>query len=260
MLQFDEETAARLGRMYDAPYAVERRRVIRAALAVRRGEAILDVGCGPGHVACEVAGEVGSTGMVTGVDSSTTMLALASARADQLGMQDRARFLEGDAVRLPVTDAAFDGAVVSQVYEYVSDLAGALGELHRALKPGGRVVIFDTDWDSVVWHSSDSDRMRRVMKAWEEHLADPFLPRTLGIHLDTAGFQVTTVNAVPMFDSSSAPSGLRNLAEVVRAFVVGHSGVSETEAEAWYQDLGQLAAGNEYFFCLTGFLFIARRR
>ncbi len=259
MLQFDEETAARLRKMYDAAYAVERRRRIRKALAVRRGEAILDIGCGPGYVACEVAEEVGASGMVTGVDSSATMLALAAARAAQLGLQDRSRFLEGDAVRLPVADAAFDGAVISQVYEYVADIEHALGALHRALKPGGRAVIFDSDWDSVVWHSSDSERMRRVMKAWEEHLADPLLPRTLGSKLEAAGFEVRTVEAVPMLDSSWAPSGLHNLAELVRTYVPGHAGVSESEAEAWSQDLHHLAASKQYFFCLTGFLFIAQR-
>jgi ubiquinone/menaquinone biosynthesis C-methylase UbiE len=260
MLQFDEETAARFGKMYEAPYAVERRRVIRKALAVRPGEGILDVGCGPGFVACEVAESVGASGMITGVDSSATMLALATARAAQLGFEARSRFLEGDATRLPVPDAAFDGAVISQVYEYVADIPGALRELHRALKPGGRAVIFDTDWDSVVCHSSDHERMQRVLKAWEGHLADPFLPRTLASHLDAASFEVLNVEAVPMFDSSWAPSGLRHLTEVVRAYVPGHAGVSEIEAEAWFRDLDQLAARNEYFFCVTGFLFSARRR
>ena len=118
----------------------------------------------------------------------------------------------------------------------------------------------DTDWDSVVWHSSDPERMKRIMKAWEDHLADPRLPRTLGGHLATAGFEVMAVEAVPMMDSSWAPSGLRDLAEVVSAYVPGHAGVSESEAEAWSRDLDQLVARNEYFFCLTSFLFTARRR
>src|SRR5262249_47813059 len=158
-------------------------------------------------------------GMVTGVDSSATMLALATARAAQLGLQERSRFLQGDATRVPVPDAAFDGAVISQAYEYVADVPCALRELHRALKPGGRAVIVATDWDSVVWRSSDHERMQRVLEAWEEHLADPFLPRTLSNYLDAASFEVVNVEAVPMFDGSTAPSGLRELADVVRAYV-----------------------------------------
>lgn len=47
----------------------------------------------------------------------------------------------GDAVRLPAADGAFDAAVSTQVYEYVADMPAALAELHRVLKPGGRIVI-----------------------------------------------------------------------------------------------------------------------
>lgn len=259
MLQFDEETASRLRTMYEAPYAVERRQRIRTALAATPGESILDVGCGPGYVACEVATELGSSGSVTGVDSSSTMLALAAARASELGLQHRTQFLEGDAVQLPVGENTFDGAVISQVYEYVADLPRALASLRQVLKPGGRAIILDTDWDSVVWHSTDPDRMRKILKAWGEHLADPILPRTLGAQLQAAGFTVDAVDAVPMFDCAVHDSGLRTLAGLVRAYVPGHGGVSVLEADAWALDLDQLAARADYFLSITGFLFSARR-
>ncbi len=260
MLQFDQETTLRLQKLYEAPYAVERRRRVRQALGARPAEAILDVGCGPGYVACEVAEEVGASGEVTGVDSSPSMLAVAAARAGQLGLQDRTHFVEGDVARMPVPDHGFDGAVVSQVYEYVADLEPALEELRRTLKPGGRAVILDTDWDSVVWHSSDSDRMGRVLEAWEEHLADARLPRTLGTRLEAAGLKVESLEAVPMLDSTWVVSGLRSLSDVVRAFVPGHAGVTESEAEAWLQDLDHLAARGDYVFSVTSFLFSARKR
>ena len=47
------------------------------------------------------------------------------------------------------------------------------------LRPGGRLLVLDTDWDAIVWRSSEPDRMRRVLAAWDEHLADPYLPRRL---------------------------------------------------------------------------------
>lgn len=260
MLQFDDKTARGLRKMYEAPYARERRRRIRAALAVRSGDAILDVGCGPGYVACEIAEEVGASGSVTAVDSSPTMLAVAAARAAELRFEQRIQFLEGDAARLPVDTKAFDGAVIAQVYEYVADMATALMDLHRALKPGARVVAFDTDWDSVVWHSSDAGRMQKVLKAWEEHLADPVLPRTLGSKLEAADFDVTSVDGVAMLDSDRANSGMRALADLVRDFVPGHGGVSASEARAWFDDLEQVAKRGDYFFCVTGFLFTATCR
>ena len=218
MLQFDKETASRLRKMYEAPYAAERRRRIRGcsalSLARRFWTSAADLAMSPA-----IAAEVGPSGSVTGVDSSATMLALAAARAEELSLQDRTRFLEGDAAQLPVSENTFDGAVISQVYEYVADLPRALASLRQALKPNGRAIIFDTDWGSVVWHSSDADRMRRVLQAWEEHLAEPDLPRTLGTQLEAAGFAMESAAAVPMFDCPWVESGLRSLAELVRSYV-----------------------------------------
>jgi arsenite methyltransferase len=58
------------------------------------------------------------------------------------------------------------------------------------LRPGGRVLVLDTDWDSIVWRSGDDERMERVLAAWEEHLVDPHLPRSLKGSLERAGFEV----------------------------------------------------------------------
>ena len=67
----------------------------------------------------------------------------------------------------------------------------ALTELRRVLRTGGRALLLDTDWDSVVWHAADRERHQRIMAAWEEHLVDPHLPATLPGQLRRAGFRVT---------------------------------------------------------------------
>ena len=98
--------------------------------------------------------------------------------------------VKADATALPFPDATFDAATSIQVYEYIADLSTALAELYRVLRPGGRALILDTDWDSIVWQATDPDRMRRVLAAWTQRFVDPHLPRSLASQLRAVGFKV----------------------------------------------------------------------
>ncbi len=119
--------------------------------------------------------EVGPDGTVTGLDPSPSMLALARKRRLAAGAAE-VRFIDGKATSLPFPDASFDVVTSTQVYEYVADMETALAEAYRVTRPGGRLLVLDTDWDSVVWHSTDPDRMRRILTAWEDTWSIPTYP------------------------------------------------------------------------------------
>ena len=256
-LKFDEDASRRLEAKYTTPDVVEQRRVIREALALAPGERVLDIGSGPGLLACEMAAEVGPGGAVCGVDVSESMLAMAQAREtppDSAPVEYRAAGAE----TLPYEDETFGVAASTQVYEYVEDVPAALSELRRVLRPGGRALILDTDWDSIVWASSDDDRMKRVLAAWEEHLVHPFLPRALTRLLREAGLQVTERRVVPLFNAGyDLNTYSAGMLELIAAFVPGRRGVNEAEAQAWASDLRSL--GDDYLLSLTRYLFLARR-
>ena len=141
-------------------------------------------------------------------------------------------------MRIPHPAESFDVVVSTQVFEYVDDVAGALDEVRRVLRPAGRVVLLDTDWASVVWRSSDDARMARVLTAFEDHLADPHLPRTLADGLAKSGFMLTHQQVVPIlntgYDNRTYSAGL---IDIVSGFVPGHGGVTADEARAWADDL-----------------------
>ncbi len=190
VLQFDEDAARRIQRLYSTPDVVRQREEVLTLLAPRPGERVLDVGSGPGFLVASLADAVGPGGAVHGLDPSTPMNAVArNLTADRPWV----RIDEGDALSLPYPDATFDVAVSTQVYEYVADLKAAFTELHRVLRPGGRALIIDTDWDSIVWNATHPERMQRLLTAWTKRFADPHLParspgnfRMPGCRCDTA--------------------------------------------------------------------------
>ncbi len=126
------------------------------------------------------------------------------------------------------------------------------------LRPGGRLLVLDTDWDSIVWRSSDDERMRRVLSAWDGHLADPHLPRRLAGLLEGAGLSVTHRAVIPLLNVGYDPGTYSaGLVGFISAFVPRHSDITAGDIASWASDLTGLGPG--YFFSLNRYLFLAVR-
>jgi hypothetical protein len=101
----------------------------------------------------------------------------------------------------------------------------------------GDYSLLDADWDSIVWHSRDSTRMRRVLAAWDVHLVDPDLPRRLMGLLRGAGFAVSHRAAIPLLNTGHDPNTYSaGLIGFIIAFVPGHQSLTDTNVQAWADD------------------------
>jgi demethylmenaquinone methyltransferase/2-methoxy-6-polyprenyl-1,4-benzoquinol methylase len=112
----------------------------RAALGP--GDSALDVCCGTGDLALELAGRVGPTGSVIGCDFSEPMLDLAREKAQERG-EGGVRFEWADALELPYDEGGFDAVTVGFGVRNLADLDRGLREMARVLAPGGRLVILE---------------------------------------------------------------------------------------------------------------------
>jgi demethylmenaquinone methyltransferase / 2-methoxy-6-polyprenyl-1,4-benzoquinol methylase len=118
------------------------RAVERAGLAA--GDDALDVCCGTGDLALELARVVGPSGRVVGCDFSERMLELARDKAAaRTGGDAPVEFEWADALDLPYDDASFDAVTVGFGVRNLSDLGAGVRELTRVLRPGGRLVILE---------------------------------------------------------------------------------------------------------------------
>ncbi|MCL5104954.1 MAG: bifunctional demethylmenaquinone methyltransferase/2-methoxy-6-polyprenyl-1,4-benzoquinol methylase UbiE [Armatimonadetes bacterium] len=106
------------------------------------GGRALDVCCGTGDFAFELAKKVGSKGSVTGIDFSVPMIELARHKAGRIGC-DWVEFLVGNVCKLPFPDNSFDCVTVGFGLRNVADVTQALAEMTRVTKPGGKVICLE---------------------------------------------------------------------------------------------------------------------
>jgi demethylmenaquinone methyltransferase/2-methoxy-6-polyprenyl-1,4-benzoquinol methylase len=117
-----------------------RRSAERADLS--QGDSALDVCCGTGDLALELARWVGPSGSVIGCDFSEPMLEVARSKAAERGL-GWVRFENADALQLPYADRSFDAVTVGFGVRNLADLDRGLAEMTRVLRPGGRLVILE---------------------------------------------------------------------------------------------------------------------
>ncbi len=170
------------------------------ALSPRRGEIIMDVGCGAGQTVLQLADAVGPSGRVIGVDIAALLLHVARRRASG---RENVDLIEGDALRVDLADASVDAVFSRFGVMAFADPVATFSNLHRMLRPAGRLAF-------VCWRSLEENELDLLplRAAGLEHRADltPFSferPAFIEDVLDRAGFREIGITA----DDQAVSSG-----------------------------------------------------
>lgn len=124
----------------EAPHPLITRDRLREVLRPQPGERLLELGVGTGYYSCELAEWIAPGGTLELFDLQQKFLDHTMGAAAQRGLTNLVP-TQGDATRLPYEDASIDGVVLTAVLGEIPDRAAALQEIHRVLKPNGRLVV-----------------------------------------------------------------------------------------------------------------------
>lgn len=117
-------------------------RVVADDVAALAPAIVVDVGTGPGALAVEIARRCPSASVI-GVDLAPEMLATAEERAGEAGVADRIEFVTADAAALPLAEGSVEVVVSTLSLHHWRDVPAVLRELHRVVREGGRVLLYD---------------------------------------------------------------------------------------------------------------------
>jgi len=139
-------------------------------MQIRGGHNVLDVGCGVGFDTANLAHLVKATGKVIGVDYDKEMIVQADKYVESSGMSDRGLHRHADAKQLPFESNCFDSCRSERLFQHLVEPEQALKEMIRVTKPGGWIVVLDTDWGTLSADTSKPDIARRLWNLQAENL------------------------------------------------------------------------------------------
>lgn len=173
------------------PTAQSYKQEMMEQLALSVGATILDVGCGTGQDAQDLARAVGPGGRVVGIDSSETMLEIARARTAQAQLP--VEYVLADATQLPFADASFDGCQASRVLGHLHEPGQALAEMVRVARPGARIVVADGDLDLTIVDIPDHALARKMIHSACDQMVQGWMGRQMPRLFKQAGLSVIRV-------------------------------------------------------------------
>ena len=231
--------------------AIQRLRVAATELlGVRLGHHVADVGCGTGDLARTLAGRVGRTGGVVAIDRSETMLTEARRRRTATTLP--VEFRVGDIINLALPSAAFDGTVCERVFQHLASPRAAMAELVRITRPGGRIVVIDTDWGLHAIHGADPALTATIIEAWAHNATNGFAGRQLCALLADAGMREPTVVAETI-TSTDPRQPLVAPFTAMATVAVAAGAVNDNEAEHWLAELVAAGEQGRFFWAVTMF-------
>ena len=223
---------------------------VMEALSLGAGDHVLEVGSGTGDDLRDLAQTVGVAGRVVGIDSSQELVDEARHRTRDYATVE---VHQGDAHRLGFPDGTFDRVRVERVLMHVTEPAVVVGELTRVLRAGGRLVLAEPDWDTLVLDSDDLATARRAARLVANGARHPDIGRRLARLATAHGLQVHSIDCVSsVMRNCEMANGVLRIEDAIER-------ENDDVVRAWWHELRQRSPREDFLAVLTFVVVTARK-
>jgi SAM-dependent methyltransferase len=228
------------------------------ALRLGREEAILELGCGTGVIPRALAKRTDVKGRITAIDISAHLVEMGARLAAEEGVAGKIDFLVGDAHSIVEPQDRFDVVIMHTLLSHVVDPATVLREARRLLRPGGRVVVFDGDFESLTFATdapdggAQTDRLLGVSGQAHGRVMR-LMPQLLGEN----GFRLEWSRAYVAADIGRADFW-KSLLATFRTLLPKSGVMSVDDADHYAAGLERASANGRFFASCNFYTMIAR--
>jgi SAM-dependent methyltransferase len=231
-----------------------------AHLELEQGDAVLDVGCGPGTDTFALGKLVGEKGRVVGVDYDQAMIAEAESRAADHEAGAWVEHRQADSASLPFDDSSFDACRSERLFQHLPDPEPTLKEMVRVTKPDGRLVVLDTDWGSLSIDTPEVDVERRLARVLaERHLHNGYSGRQLRRLFLQQGLADVRIELHPLLVTSHAFARKAALLDEAEALGLTAGALTKDEVRRWRESLDEADADGVFFGSVNQVMAVGRR-
>lgn len=224
------------------------------------GQTILDVGCGPGIDTMEIAQLVGKTGHVIGIDQDLEMISRANAHAEKIGLNDYVAHHRSEAGTLGFESGQFDACRSERLFMHLLDPEQALSEMIRVTKPGGWMVVVDSDWGSLSIDTTEIEVERRLARfRAEKILNNGYSGRRLYRMFREQKLSEIAIEIFPIQTTDLELLRYLSRQDEVEQKALEQNIISPQDLQRWHYDLQQADREKRLFASLNMIIVAARK-
>ena len=227
-------------------------RSLASKLGDMSGQRVLDLGCGTGDDARQLASLLAGVSEVVGVDVSSSMITEATQRSKDSELP--VSFSLGDGKQLDYPEGHFDGARAKLVLMHCEDIDATLDEMIRVVRPGGRLAIYDYDFDTMIIDHPDMSATREIIKRFSDGHRNNWSGRQLFARLTERGVKDISIEphtvVLPFDFFKNMIRGRLSAARADSGDVI----LSENEEQKWWEILQSREEKGQFFASFAGFV------